>query len=107
MSRRPTWLLTRASWLFAAAVILAGCAHTTRVATLNQVAAGSSVAATLEKQLAANGMPHAHVFCAETILISVGRVNSCRILGTGPRGRVHFVFSNYSGAIKHGSVTAR
>jgi len=103
----PTRLLTRASWLLAAATFLVGCAHTTRVATLNRVAAGSSVAAALENRLAANGMPHAHVFCAETVLISVGRVNSCRILGAGPRGRVHFVFRNYSGDIKDSSVIAR
>lgn len=90
-----------------AMLALAGCGRLNRTATINQVksTSGAAAATVLQQQLAAHGLPGAHVTCAKKMIVHVGITTSCTLSGAGTKGTVRFKFSSSHGAIESGSVT--
>lgn len=67
---------------------------------------GSSADATLEKQLAAQGLPNAVVNCPTTIIVKVGTTVTCAVSSANGKanGSVTFTFSSDDGTVDPSSV---
>ena len=91
-----------------AVLALAACGETTRIATLNNTShvSGSSLASSLQRELAKRGYPNATVSCAHSIIVYIGPAVSCTLSGAGSRSIVHFTFKTLDGEISLTSVRA-
>ena len=67
---------------------------------------GTSAAAVIEKQLAAQGAPNAQVTCPETIIVKVNSPVTCNVSGAqgAAAGTVTFEFSEANGTVSPTSV---
>jgi hypothetical protein len=107
MSRSRSGLL--ATTVIAAAVLaLAGCGRLNRVATINQVtqSPGANAEATLQQQLAKQGVSNPQVTCARNLIVNVGTTTTCKLTGVEGKRLVAFRFADKHGTVKLTSVRA-
>jgi hypothetical protein len=65
---------------------------------------GESVAAELEKDLAAQGVRDPEVACPETVAVKPGRTVTCTATSAAGAGNVTFEFADGSGSIEESSI---
>ena len=67
---------------------------------------GATVDASLEKSLAAQGIPNATVQCPENIIVKTGTTVTCNVTGASGHatGQVTFTFSSEEGTVDQSSV---
>lgn len=92
--------------LGAVAVLLAGCAGSTRTATENDATqvSGTALATTLQDQLAKHGLTGASVSCAKAVIVNVGPQVSCKASAGGVTKTVRFTFKTLDGKVDLPSV---
>jgi hypothetical protein len=96
----------------AAALSFGACGRLDRASTVGSAAtgptvAGAALATTLQRELAARGVPAASVTCAHKVLVHVGTTATCSYKRAGRTELVTFRLADRSGSVVAGSVTTR